>query len=866
MRVDVFPRQAEVIPGQQQVVSITVTNTATVIGGYAIRLLGADPGWVQLEVDEISLFPDESRTLTATITPPTALPAGTRRVAVQVRELTPPNDHSITEIDLTVPAARSVQLRIDPLTVTAGRSATFSAIAENTGNTMLSGHLDGADPEGKVGFEFRPSWISLAPGEHAVVDVRTKARRHLAGTPAVRVLGFFLDEQNDPFFGDETPPPGGGARDDRPPLANATFVQRAVFSRGGIALLGLLVSITVFAVVITIALSRLVGQSAADRDLALQVAEARNAAGSGGTSGIAGTVRQLTSKQPEAGVSVSAFTESDTNKPVATTATDKKGAYHFEQLAAGKYKLSYRGAGFVQVWYPAAATDADASLVTVTAGQQKTGVNVTLGGVPATISGTVTGDDVSAATLYLESAVGAGADEHSARPLTRDPGSPPANPVPDDGNAVVQTVPIGSDGTFALSNVPSPSVYELVVTKTGYATSTQRLDVAAGEKRTGVQIELRKGDGLISGTVSSPSGPIGGATITATTGQSSVSTVSLTDVHVGSFTLRSLPTPGTYTLVARKPGFSPQTLSLALSPGQKLTGVSVSLGRSSGSLGGVVMTAADDKLAGGVSVTVTDGLHTVRTESESSGSLGTWHVGGLPVPGTYTITLSRADLAAQTVSASLDESGHITPGSGGARVDADGNITVSMLASTATVFGTVTQPGRVNSTCGGNRLGEATISLNSGSNSYAVTSASRPAERCGDYRVEHLPPGTYTLTVAAGSGTTPSSVVFTLHAGDVVERNVALSQPASVAGTVLNADGAPLSGWSVFLYAAADYPGQVTQIVRTANDGSFSFAGVDAGTYVVAAGPSADAANAAVTERITVQPSKRTRVTVRVSQ
>ena len=56
-------------------------------------------------------------------------------------------------------------------------------------------------------------------------------------------------------------------------------------------------------------------------------------------------------------------------------------------------------------------------------------------------------------------------------------------------------MPVGSDGTFTLDNVPSPNVYQLVVVKTGYATTIQRLDVAGGEQRTGVQLTLRKGDG-----------------------------------------------------------------------------------------------------------------------------------------------------------------------------------------------------------------------------------------------------------------------------------------------------------------------------------------------------------------------------------
>ncbi|MDX6207625.1 MAG: hypothetical protein QOE24_16, partial [Frankiales bacterium] len=65
MRVEVTPRRAEAVPGQPLAVVVTIANTSTVIGGYAIRVLGADPSWVQMDSQQISLFPDETRTVMA---------------------------------------------------------------------------------------------------------------------------------------------------------------------------------------------------------------------------------------------------------------------------------------------------------------------------------------------------------------------------------------------------------------------------------------------------------------------------------------------------------------------------------------------------------------------------------------------------------------------------------------------------------------------------------------------------------------------------------------------------------------------------------------------------------------------------------
>lgn len=837
MRVDVSPRRADIVPGHPQQIAITIANTSTVIGGYAIRVLGADPGWVRLDAEQVSLFPDETRTVHATVTAPEGIPAGPRRMAVQVRELNPPQASTIVELDLSVPAARSVRMRVDPLTVTAGRRAAFSVIVENTGNTVVDARLAGEDPEGKVRFAFAPEAVNLAPGEHAVVDLRASARRHVTGSPVVRPLGLYLDDvPPEGFLAGEARQPEP-ARDDSAPLANATFLQKAVLARGALSLLGLLAAATVFALIITLAMSRLVGQSTADRNLALQIAAARDGGGGGGTAGVSGTVRLLTSGKPVPAVAVNVFDASDTAAPVATTATDSKGSYRITNLAAGKYKISFRGAGFIQLWYPGATTDADATTITLAAGQLTPGLDVTLGGIPASISGTVLGDDVATATLYLKTVAPAGTTSPASGPHTAIPGTT-ADGTP-DGGAVVTSVPIGSDGRFTLSGVPSPSVYELLVSKPGYATSTQRIDIGAGEARKGVQLRLSRGDGLISGAVTSPAGPLGGVTITALAGQTSTSTVSLTVGDVGAFTLRSLPTPATFTITASKAGYASQTLTLTLAPGQKLTGVAITLSTSAASLDGLVSVAGQG--ATGVSVMATDGRLTISTVTETTPTPGRWHIGGVPVPGTYTVSFSRGDLATQTVSITLDAGGNVTAGSNLAQSDTDGLIRTTLHSATQDVTGTVTQTGAVG--CPGARLGEATVTLTSGSSSYTTTTAGTPDAACGDYYFDRIPPGTYTLTVSAGSGTSPNSQVITLAASDTPKRvDVNLARPASLTGTVQASDASshPVAscGWSVVLYLEAQYPTVSARTTTTAcaagaTDGTFTFNGIQAGSYVV---------------------------------
>jgi len=806
MRVDVDRRRAPATAGAPVVFTLTITNTTDLIGGYTARVLGLDPTWVQTEPERLSLFPGATDIITITVTTPAGLRAGDRRFAVQVRELTPPTRTTVVDLDLEIAAAPMVELDLDPRTVTAGKRGTFGLLVDNVGNTQVAGALIGHDDQEKIRYRFTPPTLDLAPGEHAAIEVKVKARRRFIGQPVVRPFVLRINDGREP---------------DQQPKTNATFMQRPLIARGAVSLLGLLASITVFALVITYALSSVVGRSAADRDLALQVAQAQQNAGAGGTGSISGTAHLLTTGAAASGYTVDVFAANDPSTAVGSAATGKDGSYHVGSLGSGDYKLRFRGADISDLWYPAALTPADASAVTLQTGQDLNGIDARLGGLPATISGKVKADTLQGASITLQV-----------------PGTPvgsagtPTTALSIASGAVLQTAAVGGDGSFALANVPSPSVYDLVVTEPGYATETQRIDVAGGENRQGVTITLRKGDGLISGHVTSVKGPVKGATITATYNSTTVQTISLSQGDPGGFTLKSLPTPASFSVVVTADGFAAQTVTLSLAPGQQLTGVGITLGGASGALSGQVITRADGQPALGVTVTVTNGVLSVQTVTQTQGSPGTWEVQGLPVPSTYTVTFSRGDLASQSLSVALDAFGTATTQAApGTTVTADG-IKVSMVTATAELYGfTVTEAENINS-----GVGETLISLSNGTQQLAMTSSSIPVspgpglpEHAGAYHFDNVPPGTYTVTVSR-HGTRPTSQIVQLVAGDVVDKNLTVALPITICGTVENASNAnaPVPAVQVVLFRAASYPTKPTATAQTDGNGRFCFSDVDA--------------------------------------
>ncbi len=842
MRVEVSPRQFTAIPGEPTVITVSVANTGTLISGHQLRVLGVDAKWVSIDQNRLSLFPDTAGVAVVTVTLPLGVPSGRRTIGVEVSELTPPHDRTVVDVELTVPAEPGLKLALTPPTVKGGRQASVAVTVENTGNSTLDVALDGRDETGDVRFRFDEPAPTVGPGEQRITTAVMRAPRPWFGSPKIRAFTVVAG------------PPGA------PVVTAGSWMQRARLSRGALALTGLLAAATVFAVVIAVALSQVVSTSNADRNLALQVAQANQATNANaGTAGVSGTVAQKSTGAPVGGVTVDVFQASNVTTPIVSTATNAQGSYHFSGLAAGDYKLEFMGAGFASLWYPNSLTAAGATPVTLSSGKTLTNISIELGGLPGTITGQVVGADPTGGVLTLEvpgaggSAAAATAAQNAApvtapsTPAATTPASvaattvapaaaaasyrgavptayltasstPTVPPTPAQqgaGPTIVSTQTLSSSGDFTLGNVPSPGTFYLVVIKAGYAPAVQQLNLAGGETRSGVVITLHKGDGSISGTVSTAQGPLAGATIAASDGSATVSSVSeTTPGSVGDFVLSDLPTPDTLTVVVTAPGYASQTLSLSLAAHQQLTGVSVLLAAGTGSVSGTVTSGGT--AVGGVTVTATNGQTTASTVTLSQGSVGAYQLTGLTDPSEYTITFSRSDLSSQTKAVSLTTNSANLTG-----VDAD------LAPQTASVYGTITQTD-------GQPVHQVTVLLSSGTNSYQVISADSPT--AGAYEVDGVAPGTYTISFSRQGGQ-PTSSILTLSAGQRFQYSPQLSPAASIYGTVVQAgnSGQPVPSVQVILYLASQYPTVSVATAVTDSNGQFTFTNVDAPqNYVLA--------------------------------
>lgn len=314
--------------------------------------------------------------------------------------------------------------------------------------------------------------------------------------------------------------------------------------------------------------------------------------------------------------------------------------------------------------------------------------------------------------------------------------SPPATAVGKVAAALVAYTPpqavsttrstvTAGDGAWAFAGVRAPGYYLLTFSKPGYQTTRYVVSAAAGGEPTPLQVTLQAGTGRLTGTVQGPAGPLGGASLTITDGTLTVTTSSTTTGSVGRFAVDGLSTPGTYLVTAARDGYGAastlvslpaggsDSVRLRMRPGVEALVGSVSGPDSTGAVGGV----------GGVTVTVTDGKTTRTATTVTTGPVGAYVLPQLPVPATYTVSVSGSGYAPQTQQVRLS-------GAESAR-----RLDATLSSAMGTVTGTAAGPD-------GTGLVGAGLTLTGDAGTFKTMSVSSPP---GSFRFSGVPPGSYVL-------------------------------------------------------------------------------------------------------------------------
>jgi hypothetical protein len=821
-----FPDAVDISPGGPGSLTVAITNTSPVIDAFNVEVFGLDPSWVEVAPAQVSLFPGQTGNVDVRIMLPEDHPATQRTLTVNVVSTDDPAAFSLNEVLLAVHPRTTTSVRLDPVMVTSGRRAKFGLVVSNVGNAPVLASGFAIDPEDLAQFDFTPPEVVVPPGREQVIEIVASGGRHWFGQARARTFTFGVDAE-------------------RRVETMGTFIQRPRIGRWLFTLLGLLTAAAIFAAVLSRTFDRVVDEarvSPAVLDAALQQGEAGGAVVPTNPGTVSGVMTSTSTGQPLSGVQAELFiADSADEEPIATAATDADGAFTFANLGEGEYLLRVSGAGLESVWYaggqgtatptalqgtgssapvPGVKDRADATPIEVELGQQMTLPAISVGGTPVDVPGQVAGDDPTAATVSVI-VPGAGNGE----------GTDP----------VVATATPNADGSFVLEGVPSPGTYQLVVEQPGSPPSVRDLVLEPGRPLADVSVVAQPGSGIISGSVTGPSGPIGGATITASDGTSEVTTVSLTESPVGTYEIRNLPTPGQYTVSISSDRYAPESRTVVLATDQPNGTFDAVLAPAVGSISGrASISGAPPR---GIRVDVNGGGITRTSDVISQGAAaGTFSFTGLAAPATYTLTFSGEGLVTQVRVVDLD------PNRGSQDV---GGVAVTLARESSNVRGVVRSPD-------GRPVGQAEVILSDGATERTVLTSDDPV---GQFAFTGVTPGAYTLT-ARRTGTEPVVILVNVAASaETAQVDVQLGPQASVTGIVTGFDPAARS-LPVRLFAPEQFPrGEPLAVTTTGATGAYEFTGLDAPVdFVVAVYATDTAADPLDSVTIRTQPGQPVQV------
>ncbi|WP_281658304.1 carboxypeptidase regulatory-like domain-containing protein [Halobacillus sp. Cin3] len=541
------------------------------------------------------------------------------------------------------------------------------------------------------------------------------------------------------------------------------------------------------------------------------------------------------------------------NVLVATVVTNGNGEYSLNGIAPGDYTVTYVYPDFMTVVEP----------VTLNSGEIEV-INVLLNPEDGSILGTV----ISSGNVPLP-----GAEVN----------------LIDSFNAIIATEVTDVLGDYVFNSV-SPGSYVLTVSAPTYQAETRGTSVQSNQT-TIENFELAGSPGTVTGTVQTDaSDPIPSAVIEVLDAGNNVIVSTTTDA-LGVYFIDALA-PGTYTLRTTATGYQTSFLGFSVEQGE-MVNQDVTLVDQPGSLSGEVTDDATGASIEDATVQVVN-QSGVTVASVLTDPFGNYTIPSLP-PGSYTVTVSHAGYAVQTVGAIITP-GNVTTldvqllrNAGDLEgIVEDGNnqplsnATVQLLLNGVAIASTLTditgayslpnlEPGNYNVRASavdyqiqvlGAQINEGDITivnftllpqpgvlegtiLDNGMSAVPgsvitvrtdagnVVVATGVTDENGFYTIPQLAPGSYNVTVTAHNYQSSSQGVFIDSNMTSTADFTLLPNPVSIEGTVINNQtGAPLTSAEIEV-RILDANGSVIQTTFTDTNGNYLVDQLAPGTYTL---------------------------------
>lgn len=695
MRVVVDRDHVDLAPGASVTLVVTIANTGRVAVTPELQLTGVDGAQVAGTQVQAVLAAGEARACEITFGLPSEAAAGTRRVAVVVRDRSGRAQPAAAHVRVVTGSAADVALRLSPRDVRGRLRGGFRVHLDNQGDREVTLDLR-ADGDG-LGIRVRPDRVTLPPGASVRLRGRVRSRR-----PAVvrdRRTAFVVTAQ-----GTTTPVAGVGSFHQRTVLDGVLLKAVAV-----LAVLGLWAGGAVAAVRHFGSSGFLSGGAPATSTTSTVPAPSdTTTAGGGGASGDspAGDGAGAGGDAPDAraggagapgGADAGGAATGDgaTGRSAARASIGGSvtGPDQVAGIAVTLTRVSLGdSAGSEGKLVPGATaprTDAVseqrtttddggrfrfASGLDVPALYRVTAVKPGFEAASMVAELTATAPSVDLA-LVLEAATG----RLGGRVTGPDGGALTDATITVSSSTITYTTTVASSGdaagTWSIDGVATPASYVVAAVSPGYATASVVVNLAGGEARVGVDLTLQQGAGTIRGLVASRGVGVGGATVTATQVGGDVvrSTTTLTQPGLlGRFDLPGLPL-GRYTLTVEGDGWLTETSQVVLDRGDvevALTDLRLATATVQGRVYQQALvtpacgypandydpTTVRAQPCGNVGVTVSNLEGTWRTTS--AGSDGGFVISGI-APGTYTVSFERFGYVPASLTVTL-EAGDVT--------------------------------------------------------------------------------------------------------------------------------------------------------------------------------------------------------------
>jgi len=779
----------DVTPGLPTTAVVSVENNRSMPCSFALTVSGLEPAWFGAPEVIGPVAPRSTSSFTISITLPIGYPPSSLMASVSARPLTnpdgsapsanaatagsagttaavqtpdaadQPSGRASCDLQVVVGDSAAVAVRLEPANVEGRRRGRFTVVLRNRQEQSQAVRLSGQAPETEVSVRFSPAAPLLQPGRELRVQSQVRARARLVGAERRHPFAVQVHSRG------------------RPVTVEGSFTSHPLLPKRAAKILALATVLALWAGVAVLGISALsshlhstaTAKAAAAAPTAAPVGNGVGGSGSGSGSG-SGTSSSNSSGSPAGGATSTVAVSGKVGGPspggvavtIAPTSLVAPQTLGATEIPAGRGVVTTAaidpptaapvgkvfGTLAAATLFPELAASVIPDLATVTAPDGSFVFN----GIPAPGTYLVTLAKAGYTTRkYVIQVTGPGDNITLDTSLNPGTGSlsgevtGPSGPLggvsitATDGAVTLTTsTPTQGSGvgTWSLDGLSTPGNYLVTASAAGYGTQTTAVDLGPSASRSGVVLHLVPGVGSIAGTVESATtgAPVGGVTVSATNGTTTVHATTSTVSPVGSYILPNLAIPATWTLTIGGTGWTSQTQSVTLTGN---TTVNASLTPSGANVVGVVSSNAGTGLAN-VGLTLAGQGNTFKTLSESAAPLGGFDFGQIP-PGHYVLTATdygytsesaQVDVSAgqtQTVDLTLpyvgqaDENTAIIQGTvdnlftaapvPGVAIDVDGQTTGAVTSSTGTFSLSGLAPGLHTVTAIGNPLGYANASV-----------------------------------------------------------------------------------------------------------------------------------------------------------